>query len=270
MSFSIGEQVLSINTACPVPGHGQCRRNIDQSHPRIEPSPPFLYIKATMKQISILGTETLPPIGKIICIGQNYAKHAKEMNFDVPKTPVFFLKPSSAVIFNHEQIVLPTISNDVQHEVELTVLIGTGGKNISRETALQHVAGYGAGLDMTMRDVQLEAKKKGLPWTLAKGFDTSAPLSEFVPARRIGDPAALELELTIDGTVRQSGSTADMVFPVASLIAYISQYVTLDAGDIIFTGMPEGVSQVQHGNRLEAKLKSAGGALLTSVSVDVA
>ena len=220
-----------------------------------------------MKQISIRGTNDLLTIGKIVCIGQNYAKHAREMNFDISKTPIFFLKPATAVIFNHEQLIIPSLSSDVQHEVELTVLIGTSGKNIPQETALQHVAGYGIGLDMTMRDIQLEAKKKGLPWTLAKGFDTSAPLSEFVPAHLINDPAALRLELTIGGILRQSGSTNDMIFSVSSLIAYISQYLTFETGDIIFTGTPEGVSQVHHGDKLEASLKSADGSLLTSLSV---
>jgi acylpyruvate hydrolase len=223
-----------------------------------------------MKLLSIRGISDCPAIGKIICIGQNYAKHAREMNFDIPKAPIFFLKPPSAVIFNHEQIVLPSISTDVQHEVELTVLIGTGGKNISRETALQHVAGYGVGLDMTMRDIQFEAKKNGLPWTLAKGFDTSAPLSEFVPAQMIGDPSLLGLELTIGGSLRQSGSTSDMIFPVASLIASISQYMTFETGDVIFTGTPEGVAQVHHGDKLNACLKSADGSALTSISVTVA
>lgn len=222
-----------------------------------------------MKKLSIRGTDTLWTVGKIICIGQNYAKHAREMNFEVPKVPIFFLKPASAVIFNHEQIILPSLSSDVHHEVELTVLIGTGGKNISRETALQHVAGYGVGLDMTMRDVQLEAKKKGLPWTLAKGFDTSAPVSEFVRASMVGDPCALGLELSVGGIPRQSGSTGDMIFSVSSLIAYISQYMTFETGDVIFTGTPEGVAQVRHGDKLDASLRSADGSVLTSLSVDV-
>ncbi len=135
-----------------------------------------------MKSVILRGTDKLYTVGKIICLGQNYVEHAKEMKFDIPTSPVFFFKPSSAIIYDNGQIVLPEISNDVHHEVEMTVLIGEGGNNIHRSAALKHVAGYGIGLDMTMRDVQNEAKKKGLPWALAKGFDTAAPVSEFIPA----------------------------------------------------------------------------------------
>lgn len=144
------------------------------------------------------------PVGKIICIGQNYAEHAREINFEVPKSPVFFLKPSTAIIHDGESIILPTISNDVHHEVELTVLIGEGGKNIPHESALKYVAGYGIGLDMTMRDIQLEAKKKGLPWTLAKGFNTAAPLSDFIPTEKIGNPGMLCVQLKVNEKLRQS------------------------------------------------------------------
>lgn len=208
-------------------------------------------------------------VGKIICIGQNYAEHAKEMKFDVPTTPVFFLKSPSAVIHDNEKIVIPSISNEVHHEVELTVLIGEGGKNIPQEKALNHVAGYGVGLDMTMRDVQLEAKKKGLPWTLAKGFDTSAPLSEFIPAGSAGNPNTFNIELRIKGKVRQSSKTDKLIFPVDVLIAYISQFITLERGDVIYTGTPEGVSRVEHGDKLEAVLQSTQGQILTSLTVSV-
>ena len=209
------------------------------------------------------------PVGKIICIGQNYAEHAKEMKFDVPTKPVFFLKPPSAIIHDGEEVVIPAISNDVHHEVELTVLIGEGGKNIPQESALKHVAGYGVGLDMTMRDIQLEAKKKGLPWTLAKGFDTSAPLSVFVPANVISNPGNLKLQLKINGITRQIGDTSKLVFSVETLIAYISKFITLEQGDVIYTGTPEGVSRVEHGDKLEAFLKSLDDKVLTSLSVSI-
>jgi acylpyruvate hydrolase len=222
-----------------------------------------------MKSVILRGADKFYTIGKIICLGQNYAEHAKEMKFEVPESPVFFLKPSSAIIHDGGQIVLPEISNDVQHEVEMTILIGEKGNNIHRCAALNHVAGYGIGLDMTMRDIQNEAKKKGLPWALAKGFDTSAPISEFIPADMVGDPGTLKVQLLINGKLRQSSSTSKFVFPVDKVISYISQFITFEPGDIIFTGTPEGVSRVEHGDKLEASLIDANNNILTSLSVSV-
>ena len=222
-----------------------------------------------MKSVTLRGSGESIPVQKIICLGQNYAEHAKEMKFDVPVSPVLFLKPPSAIIHQGEQIVIPAISNDVHHEVELTVLIGKKGKNIPRELALQYVAGYGVGLDMTMRDVQLEAKKKGLPWSLAKGFDTSAPLSEFIPAALVGDPMSLGIQLKINGNVRQASNTSKLIFPVDTIIAYISQFMTFERGDIIYTGTPEGVSRVDHGDRLEAVLQHGDGHVLVSLLMNV-
>ncbi len=222
-----------------------------------------------MKSVTLTGSTETIPIQKIICLGQNYAEHAKELNFDVPDSPVLFLKPASAVIHQGEQIIIPAISHDVHHEVELTVLIGKTGKNISRESALQYVAGYGVGLDMTMRDIQFEAKKKGLPWSLAKGFDTAAPLSEFISPDLTGDPGSLSIQLKINGKIRQSSSTGKLVFPVDTIISYISQFMTFERGDIIFTGTPEGVSRIDHGDKLEAVLQHADGHVLTSLSVSV-
>lgn len=222
-----------------------------------------------MKSVTIQGSSESIPVNKIICLGQNYAEHAKEMKFEVPTSPVFFLKPTSAIIHPGEQIILPSISNNVQHEVEMTVLIGERGKNIHRYSALTHVAGYGVGLDMTMRDVQAEAKEKGLPWSLAKGFDTAAPVSEFIPASAVSDPHALNIQLQVNGKVRQSSNTSKFVFPVDKVIAYISQFITLERGDIIFTGTPEGVSRVDHGDKLEAVLQQSDGRILTSLSVSI-
>ena len=168
-----------------------------------------------------------------------------------------------------DEVVLPEISNEVHHEVEMTVLIGEKGSNIHRSAALKHVAGYGIGLDMTMRDIQNEAKKKGLPWALAKGFDTSAPLSEFIPAELVDDPSSLHVQLFINGKLQQSSDTSKFVFPVDKVIAYISQFITFEPGDIIFTGTPEGVSRVEHGDRLEASLLDAHKNILTSLSVSI-
>lgn len=222
-----------------------------------------------MTTITLQGTKEPLVVSKIVCVGRNYAKHAKEMKADVPTVPMLFLKPPSAIIHNHGNIVIPPISKELHHEVEMTVLIGTGGSNIPREQAMNHVAGYGIGLDMTLRDVQSEAKAKGNPWSVAKGFNTSAPLSEFVPASRVPNPHALGVELTVNGTVRQSGTTADFIFKLDHLLSHISQYFALERGDVIYTGTPEGVAQAVSGDTLLARLLDQDGKPLTTVMAHV-
>jgi 2-keto-4-pentenoate hydratase/2-oxohepta-3-ene-1,7-dioic acid hydratase in catechol pathway len=195
--------------------------------------------------------ETVRP-GKLLCIGRNYAKHAAEMKSDVPDEPLVFLKPPSALVRDGGTVVLPPASRDVHHEVELVAVIGTGGKNIPQSEALDHVDAYAVGLDMTARDLQGEAKKGGRPWSVAKGFDTFAPLGSIEPAASIADPQDLAIRLTVNGAERQSASTRDMIFPVAELVAYCSRIFTLMPGDLIYTGTPEGVGPVQDGDELEA------------------
>ena len=190
--------------------------------------------------------------GKLLCIGKNYARHAAEMKSAVPEEPVVFLKPATALIGHGGAVVLPAMSREVHHEVELVVVVGRGGSNISEKDALGHVAAYAVGLDMTARDLQLKAKQKGHPWSVAKGFDTFAPLGDLAPAEAVPDPQALDLRLTINGEVRQAASTSDMVFPVATLIAYCSRIFTLEPGDLLYTGTPEGVGPVEEGDVLEA------------------
>ncbi len=192
--------------------------------------------------------------GKIICVGRNYALHAREMGSAVPENPILFLKPSSALVGNGGRIVLPRQSRDVHHEVELVAVIGRGGKDIDPAKALGCVDGYAVGLDMTARDLQAEAKKAGLPWSVAKGFDTFAPVGDFVAASAIPDPQALEVTLKVNGEVRQQGTTRDMMFSVAELVAYCSSIFTLLPGDLIYTGTPEGVGPVQSGDVLAAEI----------------
>ena len=202
--------------------------------------------------LTIPGSDDALRPGKLLCIGRNYAKHAAEMKSDVPAEPMVFLKPSTALIGDGEQIVLPARSQDVHHEVELVAVIGRGGKNLAEADALQHVAAYAVGLDMTARDVQSVAKKKGHPWSVAKGFDTFAPLGPLAPADAVADPQDLTIALTVGGQTRQSASTRDMLFSVAALVAYCSTIFTLEPGDLIYTGTPEGVGPVQEGDELEA------------------
>jgi 5-carboxymethyl-2-hydroxymuconate isomerase len=155
-------------------------------------------------------------------------------------------------------VVIPAYSRDCHHEIELAVLIGRPGKNIAEAEALSHVAGFGVALDLTLRDVQAELKAKGLPWEIAKAFDTSCPLSTFVPAEQVVDPQKLRLRLTVNGELRQDGTTADMLRPVARLISEASNCFTLEAGDILLTGTPSGVGPIRSGDRLEAVIEGVG------------
>lgn len=204
-------------------------------------------------KITLPDTDQSIPIGKLLCIGRNYPDHAAEMKRDVPSEPMVFLKPATAVIRSGESVQLPPQSQSVHHEVELVAVIGTQGRRISKETALDHVAAYAVGLDMTARDVQDQAKKQRHPWSVAKGFDTFAPLGPLVPADAVGDPQDMVLRLHRNGEVRQKASTEDMIFPVAELVAYCSQIFTLMPGDLLFTGTPSGVGPVEKGDFLEAR-----------------
>jgi acylpyruvate hydrolase len=207
-----------------------------------------------MKTGCITGSSVEYPIGKIVCLARNYVAHIKELGNEAPEQPVLFMKPSTSVIGNGETILIPSYSRECHHEVELALLVGKGGKDIPEGSALDHIAGYGVALDMTLRDVQNELKKKGLPWEIAKGFDTSCPLSEFVPVECVADPQGLRLRLVINGELRQDGTTDLMIHPVQRIIAHISSLFTLEPGDVILTGTPSGVGPVAPGDRLRAEL----------------
>jgi 5-carboxymethyl-2-hydroxymuconate isomerase len=204
-------------------------------------------------------------VGKVVCIGRNYAEHIRELGNQVPDKPVIFIKPASSIIGEGGTIVIPPHSNDCHHEVELAVLIGTRVKDVAAAEALDHVAGYGVALDLTLRDVQGVQKQKGLPWEIAKAFDTSCPLSDFVPAARVGDPQQLRIRLSVNDEVRQDGHTGEMMRSVAELIAAVSAYFTLEEGDVLLTGTPSGVGKIVSGDRLEAMIEKVG-----SLTVSVA
>jgi len=211
-----------------------------------------------------LGNSTIP-VGKIICIGRNYAEHIKELGNKTPDQPVIFMKPATAIVATGGRVTIPPYSNDCHHEIELAVLIGKEAKGISAEVALDHVAGYAVALDLTLRDVQNIQKEKGLPWEIAKAFDTSCPLSAFVSAEQIKDPQKLQLKLTVNGEVRQDGNTSDMMRTVAELIATVSTYFTLEEGDIVLTGTPAGVSRIISGDQLEASIEQVGSLVVSVV-----
>ncbi len=172
----------------------------------------------------------------------------------VPSEPWVFLKPSSVIVPTGESVVLPQRSNDVHHEVELVVLIGAQGKNIPADRSLDIVAGYAVGLDMTARDLQAAAKAARSPWSIAKGFDTFAPLGPIISVSEIEDPQDLKIQLSVNGELRQDGSTADMIFSVAELVSFCSECFTLFPGDLLFTGTPDCVGSVQDGDRLIARI----------------
>ena len=211
-----------------------------------------------MKIARFLGTDQPYPIGKILCIGRNYVDHIKELGNEPPDRPVIFMKPATSVIFEGESIIIPPYSSDCHHEAELAVLIGKDGKDIPETQALEHVAGYGVAIDLTLRDVQAELKKKGLPWDIAKGFDTACPLSAFVAADRVKDPQALQIMLTVNDETRQNASTALMIHSIPQIISYISSIFTLEQGDVILTGTPAGVGPVKSGDRLYAEISGVG------------
>ena len=196
-----------------------------------------------------------PPPGKLLCIGKNYARHAEEMHSDVPDEPMVFLKPRTALLGDGEVVRLPPESDDVHHEVELVARIGQGGRNIPQSGATRYVSHYAVGLDVTARDVQAAAKERGHPWSVAKGYDTFAPVGRFAAASDVADPQALGIELTVNGETRQSGSTRHMAFPLAELVAYCSRVFTLEEGDLLFTGTPEGVAPLRAGDEVEARVE---------------
>ncbi len=211
-----------------------------------------------MKTATIAGSGRSYPIGKILCIGRNYAEHIRELGNEAPEAPVIFMKPATAVIGEGEGIVIPPYSRDCHHEAELALLIGRRGKEIPAAEALDYIAGYGVAIDLTLRDVQAELKKKGLPWEIAKGFDTACPLSSFVPADRVPDPQRLQIRLSVNGTLRQDGNTSLMIHPIAAIVSHMSAIFTLEPGDVILTGTPAGVGPIASGDRLVAEIDGVG------------
>ena len=207
-----------------------------------------------MKTTQIKNSKEEFTIGKIVCVGRNYAEHAKELGNEIPGKPVLFLKPASALIYSGEEIVHPDYGNELHHEVELVLLMGETIKKANNAQAEKAIIGYGVGLDMTLRDVQNELKKKGNPWTLAKCFDTSAVVSDFVLKKDYQLTLEEIIELKVDGVVKQSDILKSMIFNPAEIVEYISSVMILEKGDLIFTGTPAGVSKVNRGDKIEAKL----------------
>jgi acylpyruvate hydrolase len=203
-------------------------------------------------------------VSKILCLGLNYQNHISEMKSQKPSEPVIFMKPASAIIHNGQSIIIPEFSKNVHHEVEIVMVISKTAKNIPREQAMDYVYGFAVGLDVTLRDIQAEAKSKGHPWTVAKGFDTSAPVSEFVNKKYIRDINSIPFNLMINGELRQQGNSKDMIFKFDEIVSYLSKIFTLYRGDLIFTGTPERVGQLKTGDNIKASLDN-----LVTLNLDV-
>lgn len=204
------------------------------------------------------------PVGKVVCVGRNYAEHARELGNEVPTEPVLFMKPATALCSLDAPVVIPRGQGAVHHEVEMVVLIGAPLRDASEEDAKKAIVGYGIGLDLTLRDVQDRLKAGGLPWERAKAFDGSAPVSGMIDARGVSTRQNLDVMLDVNDAVRQYGHTGQMLFPTFPLVAEISRHFTLMPGDLVFTGTPKGVGPLEVGDRLAIRL---GNFLVTRTEV---
>lgn len=191
---------------------------------------------------------------KVICIGRNYAEHAKELNNPLPAEPVFFLKPDTAVLKDNAPFWHPDFSSDIHFEMEIVLRISKAGKHISEEFASRYFDAITGGIDFTARDLQQKCKEKGLPWEIAKAFDHSAVVGSFIPTANFPELNNISFSLDVNDQRRQSGLTADMIFSFDKIIAYVSQFITLKTGDLIFTGTPAGVGKVNPGDKLKGKI----------------
>lgn len=207
----------------------------------------------------IAGSTARFPVRRIFCVGKNYADHAREMGGDPEREPPFFFsKPADALVSGTAAIAMPPRTDNLHHEIELVVALGAGGANIPADRALDRVFGYAVGNDLTRRDLQADAKQGGRPWDMAKGFDHSAVLSPIRPAAETGHPASARIWLTVNGAARQDGDIADMIWPVADIIAELSTFVELKAGDLIYTGTPAGVGRIVAGDLVEGGIDGIG------------
>ncbi len=217
-----------------------------------------------LSSLPVAGSDLRFPVGRIYCVGRNYAEHAREMGHDPDREPpFFFMKAANSIAQSGSTIGYPVGTKDVHHEIEMVVAIARGGKDIAVDNALDHVWGYGVGLDMTRRDIQGEAKKMGRPWEMGKSFDESAPCSALRPATEIGHPSKGEIWLKVNGQVRQKGDLAMQIWSVPEQISYLSGLVTLRPGDLIFSGTPAGVGPVKAGDKLEGHVHGVGDLVVT-------
>ncbi|MCB1670076.1 MAG: fumarylacetoacetate hydrolase family protein [Gammaproteobacteria bacterium] len=209
--------------------------------------------------LPLRGSESLVPVHRIYCVGKNYADHAREMGGDPEREPpCFFSKPADAAVYGQSSIPFPSHTGDLHYEVELVVVIGKEGANVSVEQAAEMVLGYAVGIDLTRRDLQAEAKAAGRPWDVAKGFDNSAPVSVIYPVSEVGLLERGEISLSVNGELRQQGDIGNMTWGIPAIIAELSGYFMLKPGDLIFTGTPAGVGSLRDGDQVEARIAGLG------------
>lgn len=208
------------------------------------------------ESLTVGGRRTRP--SKILCVARNYANHAKEMGVPVPEEPIFFLKPTTALLPSGGTILLPPESKQVEVETELAVILGHRGRDLALGSAMSFIQGYAVFFDITARDLQARARKEGSPWTASKGFDTFAPISEGVAAAHVANPHNLGIRLKVNGVVRQDSNTRQMVFSIPELLVAASKIMTLEKGDILATGTPAGVMQIVPGDALEGEIEGIG------------
>ncbi len=192
---------------------------------------------------------------KIICIGRNYVDHAKELNNPLPENPLFFMKPDTALLIRNRPFYIPDFSNEIHYETELVIKISKNGKNIQEKFAGNYYDKITLGIDFTARDLQKKCKEKGHPWEIAKAFDNSAPISTFIPLSELHNPKEIKFHMDLNGNTVQNGSSKDMIFSFEKVISYVSQFIYLKMGDMIFTGTPAGVGKVGIGDRITAYLE---------------
>jgi len=215
--------------------------------------------------VPVRGTNDAFPVRRIYCIGRNYAAHAVEMGHDPNREPPFFFQKNPDNIDVSGECPYPPKTKDLHFEIEMVIALGRGGTNISIDNALDHVWGYGVGLDMTRRDLQGEAKKMGRPWEIGKAFERSAPMTPLIPASEIGHPHSGAVTLKVNGELRQQGDLNQMIWKTEEMIAYLSEHFTLAPGDLIMTGTPAGVGAVQKGDVLEGSVEGVGSLTVTIV-----
>lgn len=216
-------------------------------------------ISVAAPSAAIANSDKRFPVRRIYCVGKNYADHAREMGGDPAReSPFFFCKPADALVQGNIDISYPTRTANLHHEIELVVAIGQQGDNIAAENALQHIFGYAVGNDLTRRDLQAEAKAAARPWDMAKGFDNSAVISPIRPAREIGHPETARIWLSVNGSIKQDGNIADMIWRSPDIIAELSTYVMLKPGDLIYTGTPAGVGAIARGDFVEGGIDGIG------------
>ncbi|RDX38280.1 FAA hydrolase family protein [Kangiella sp. HD9-110m-PIT-SAG07] len=213
-----------------------------------------LFPAPTAPQIPILGSELTFPVRRVYCVGRNYSAHAKEMGHDERELPFFFTKPADSLVISPKALAYPPMTQELHHEVELVIAINEEVTEANEHQAADSIYGYALGIDLTKRDIQAEAKKKGRPWDLSKGFDQSAPISSIQPIADLDEINDGLITLSINQDTRQEGKLSDMIWSPSEVIAELSKHVTLKPGDLIFTGTPSGVGIVERGDKVEAKL----------------